>query len=248
MFQTRPPEDHIDTVGKCGNPHYNNMALTAGQAAFLSDTYDAGIRFADDCLGSFVKYLESRNAFRNTVLVIVSDHGEEFKEHGKIGHERTLYMECLRVATIFVAPGLTPRVVQETTGLVDVMPTILELLSTGTQDIQGKSLLPLMRGASEGWKPKMIVSELDRHLLLRSISDGVFHLIIDLRAGRRELFNIKDDPGEHTNLAATQPEKVDRFEELLQAYIDSARGEHAPAKAEPDSEHLKRLRSLGYAT
>lgn len=247
MFQTRPPEDHLDTTGKCGNPHYNSMGLTAGQVRFLSDQYDAEIRYADDCLAAFVQYLEKKKALANTILVILSDHGEEFGEHGKIGHERTLYMECLKVPMIFVSKNIKPRVVTETVGLSDVMPTVLDMLKIDAQETQGRSMVSLMEGKSGIWKAKQVVSELDRHVILRSISDGVFHLIADPKKASREVYNIRDDPWERVNLEARAEARAGELEELLLAYCEAAVGVHAPGTAEPDAELLKRLRSLGYA-
>jgi len=104
-FQTRPKADHVPTRGRCGNPHFNRMALTPGQARSLSDRYDAGIRHADDLLAQFLADLGRRGRLDDTLVVVVSDHGEEFMEHGKVGHRGTLYMQSLRVPWLMAGPA-----------------------------------------------------------------------------------------------------------------------------------------------
>jgi len=108
------------------------------------DHYDGSIRFADDCLRDFIAFLDRQNAFDNTIFVLLSDHGEEFNEHGQIGHEKTLYIESLKVPLIIVAPHLTTQVLKDTVGLRDVMPTLLEMIGIEPPPVQGRSLLPLM--------------------------------------------------------------------------------------------------------
>src|SRR5436309_4712262 len=145
-FRTRPPEDELETRGRCGNTYYNTSGLTPGQAKFLSDRYDASIRYADDLLAGFLERLEAGGRLSDTLVVVLSDHGEEFLEHGRIGHRATQYIESLRIPWIMVGPGLEPRVVQEPAGLADVMPTVLGLLRIPPPPSDGVSLLRVLQG------------------------------------------------------------------------------------------------------
>jgi arylsulfatase A-like enzyme len=96
MFRSADSQ-FVQTTGRCGNPDYNAMRLSSGQVELLSNRYDASIREADASLGAYLAELESRGRLQNTIVVVTSDHGEEFNEHGQIGHERSLYRELLLV-------------------------------------------------------------------------------------------------------------------------------------------------------
>ena len=246
MFQQRPSEDHIDTREKCGNPEYNQMDLTPGQVKYLSDKYDAGIRFADDCLKSFITFLEERNAFKDTILVILSDHGEEFKEHGQIGHERTLYIESLIVPFIIVAPTLNPKVVLERVSLETVMPTILEMTGISCPPVQGTSLLQQMGQSQTEPVEKPAFSELDRHVRLRSVIKGTNHLLVNMDNNKKELYDISKDSREQVNIIDSKPELVSELKTLLRGYLKDVKSRHQPEYINLSPEQKRVLRSLGY--
>ncbi len=111
--------------------------------------YDGEIRFFDDWLGRLVRFLKSRGLYDNSLLIITSDHGEAFMEHGHYKHGFTVYEEEIRVPLVMrllrkITPGIRNR---DLAGLADVMPTILEILGIqGPGGMQGKSLVPLLRG------------------------------------------------------------------------------------------------------
>jgi arylsulfatase A-like enzyme len=122
----------LETARRCGNVDYNRMSLTDGQIRHVSDMYDASIRQVDVAMGAFFERLRASGRLEDTVVIVTSDHGEEFGEHGQIGHQRTLYREALRIPLILVAPGLEPRRVASSASLVDVVPTVLDLLGVRT--------------------------------------------------------------------------------------------------------------------
>ena len=91
--------------------------------------------------------LEQLGFLDNALIVITADHGEEFGEHGRMGHGFTLFNGVMRIPLIIVAPGFPAgRVVEENVSLVDVAPTLLELLGLpAPPTFEGRSLVPLMR-------------------------------------------------------------------------------------------------------
>ena len=90
--------------------------------------YDGEIRFTDDTLGAMLERLRARGLLENTIVVVTSDHGEEFLEHGGKGHRNTLFDEVLAVPLVFWAPArLRPGVADETASLLDVAPTLARL-------------------------------------------------------------------------------------------------------------------------
>ncbi|TDJ77571.1 MAG: hypothetical protein E2O39_01970 [Planctomycetota bacterium] len=95
--------------------------------------------------------MDARDELSSTVLILTSDHGEEFMEHGQVGHQRTLHIESLHDPLIVVAPTLERRVVEAGASLADVMPTILELLDIGLPpSLLGRSRPALARGGTHG--------------------------------------------------------------------------------------------------
>jgi arylsulfatase A-like enzyme len=217
------------------------MSLTPGQVRFLSDQYDAGVRAADDQLRTFFHFLEERGALDRTLLVLLSDHGEEFYEHGQIGHEKTLFIESLRVPLIFAGAGIAPATIPEAVGLVDVMPTLLELAGIEAPAMQGQSLVSRMR--SEG-SPLSVprYSELDRDVRLRSLLLKDHHLIVNLDRGVVKLFDLGTDPLENNNLRRSG----DDLETMLTDHLEHLSGPERVPTESLSERKLEELRALGY--
>lgn len=248
MFATSGRSE-FDAAGKCGNPDLNGMGLDAAQAVYLSDLYDGGVRWVDAAFGKLLAGLEERALFDDTVIIVLSDHGEEFLEHGKIGHEGTLNGEALRVPLLVYAPGVAPGVVDAPVGLVDVLPTLLELLDVpAPRELDGRSLVPLMSGASDAARPAGRFAEVDHTRRLRSWTTTDRKLVRDLQSGDVSLFDIAADPFEQRNLALAEPSQRDALTRSLADFmkdLESRRREAAPAKQlSPDK--LDELRRLGY--
>jgi arylsulfatase A-like enzyme len=151
----------IEVAGRCGNPHFNSMQVTPGQARFLSDRYDEDLRRVDDALAVLFAGFDALELWKDTVVIVTSDHGEEFLEHGRIGHERTLSEEVLSIPLLVAAPGLAPRVVEEVVGLADLVPTVLELV--GAERVgrfDGRSLVPILQGGTDAGRQGWVLSDL----------------------------------------------------------------------------------------
>lgn len=123
-----PEAEPIEVAGRCGNPHFNSIPVTAGQARFLADRYDEDLRRVDDALAQLFAELTELDLWKDTIVIVTSDHGEEFLEHGQIGHERTLSREVLAIPLLVAVPGCEAGVVEAPVGLADLVPTVLELV------------------------------------------------------------------------------------------------------------------------
>src|SRR6185436_4348742 len=95
-------------------------SVTPEDLQHLLDLYDGEIRYADDELGRFFAHLAARGADRQALVMITSDHGEEFLEHGSWEHQKTLYEEVVRVPLIAHGPGIAPRREPAPVSLLDV--------------------------------------------------------------------------------------------------------------------------------
>jgi arylsulfatase A-like enzyme len=213
----------------------------------LERRYDAGIRQIDDELGRFLAWLEEEGWLEDTLLVVTSDHGEGFLEHGTVSHGRTQYEEELRVPLILRGPGLPRGVrVREPVSLVDVAPTLLWLLGVPPPpDLDGRDLRPFWQGAPAAteraifaeaapalWGTTRLAVRMDSHKLL-----------LDEASGQRELYDLAKDPGERRDLAAQDPERVRRLEAALH---ELRRSEAPSTRLQLPPELLERLRALGY--
>lgn len=216
----------------------------------FSQDYDGEIAFVDQQVGRLIDALRAQGRLDDTLVVIVADHGESLGEHGEDEHGVFLYDAVLRVPFIVAGPGARPgHVIGEQVRALDVTPTILEVLGLPVPaPLDGVSLAGLMAGGtrsevpaaySESHYPKLHYGWSD----LRAIrADG--YKAID--APRRELYNLREDPGEQRNLYAAQQALADRMiGEAVRISGEFEKVTAAPAK-QPDRETLERLRSLGY--
>ena len=220
--------------------------------------YDGEIAYTDFYLGELFAELETRDLWDNTVIVLTSDHGDEFFEHGNKGHRNTLYGELLNVPLIVKLPqqrrGGTR--LSDLAGVIDIAPTLLEVAGLPPlAGANGESLLGRMGGSmndSEESTGRVYFADVDRRV--KSVVSEAAKLIAHWRRGpdeemRVELYDLKRDPGEQLDLSTRDVEQVVRLRRVLRAWVRSAReqvkhlGESGFAQ---DPELVRTLRSLGY--
>jgi len=212
--------------------------------------YDGEILKTDALLSALLERIERADLRDDTLVVVLSDHGEEFWDHGSVLHSHTLYRELLHVPLLVRVPAWRNRArrVPEPVSMLDVLPTLLELLGVPAPDsARGRSLVPRMRGEALPEEP--IVSEgYPYGRSLQSVSVGGFKLIRSLETGRSELYDLAADPGEQTDLSQARPELRDRLAAVLDAQLGGRVEEEDPLErpeALPE-ETRRRLRELGY--
>ncbi len=237
--------------------------LSEDELGFLRDLYDEEIRFTDRGIEQLLSHTRELGLESNTLIVLTSDHGEEFRERGWLGHTRSLYDELLRVPWILRLPAsmgrsARGRILSEPVSLVSLTPTILELLGIDPVRFrfQGESLAGPILGETDP-APGVIFAEVDyrpgdRELPIKrthkkAIIVDRFKLIRDDETGTVEVYDLEGDPGERENLAATRPKLVDRLLPMLQsAFERAAKGAVEGGVRKLSEEEVERLRSLGY--
>jgi arylsulfatase A-like enzyme len=148
-----PPEDVPLSASRVLTDHNNGWQLvTRLQAEYYASQYDAEIRCLDAVVGDFVRQVGELGLLDDTTLVITSDHGEEFLQHGMMAHEQ-VYNENLHVPLLVRPPGGTEgRRVSEIVESIDIAPTLLELAGLEPMPgIPGRSLVPLLGGRATDW-------------------------------------------------------------------------------------------------
>jgi arylsulfatase A-like enzyme len=212
------------------HPYVNHgpPGLTFGKTS--KDRYDSEIAFVDAWAGFFIQYLKERSLWNNTVLLLHSDHGEEFKEHGATQHCKQLFSESVRVPLLLRAPGLKGRKVTAPVALVDLVPTILDLTGAQHPDrgvLEGRSLLwHLLPPSVRKEAPRPLFSFV-RNAETRARRHGLvlwpWHLLAGSEGEDPELFNLEKDPGEKKDLAATEEARTETLTDLLLRFLDRAR-------------------------
>ena len=206
--------------------------------------YDGTIAAADAIVGNVLGDLKRRGLYDRSIVLLVSDHGEGLAEHGEDFHGILLYREALQVPLILKLPGSRSRgtSVARPVGLIDVVPTLAELLDLKVASpLKGRSLLaPAQPGGgrddlyAETFYPRIHLGWSD----LRSLMDDRYHLI---EGPRPELYDLRKDPGERANLLQSQVAVTQAMRGALGALGQSFEGPGRIA-----AEDVERLRSLGY--
>lgn len=181
----------------------------------LKDLYDNGILYVDYHIGLLISYLKKKQLYEKTIIILVSDHGEAFGEHGRFRHE-TLHREILHVPLIMHIPGFKSKKIDSMVSLIDVYPTILHLIGHNLpHQMDGKSLLPLIKGTRHKVHD-YIFSSFD---LDTSVSDGKWKLI-RTHKGNKELYNIIEDPYETKEISDRYPNILKKLDQKIDTFLE----------------------------
>ena len=222
--------------------------------AFIESVYDEEIAFTDEWIGQLLRGINGFVAGRPTLFFVTGDHGEYFMEHGRLGHGQDVYEELIRVPLIMAGdldPALQGRVVRETVELASLARTIASQAGLNPEQFGGEDLLELARSGGE---PRLSFSEGihawgsdDRKLGVVS-RDG-WKMIHNLDRDTFELYQLREDPDESTNLWGVEDEDAlevgKRLQTALQAF--DFQSERPAAVIELTDEEREQLRTLGYA-
>jgi len=222
--QAKLREKGLENIETPGAPAHLNGELSEGDAAYLKQVYDLKVRDADERLGSFITRLKTLGVYDNSVIIIVSDHGDEFMEHDGLDHGATLYQEQLHVVSLIRFPGYGRRQdIRTPVRTIDVFPTVFDALGLeGPARADGVSLLPLLRGEKLELD---VYAESDYRLFVhqRMVREGPYKLILDLLDGQRELYNLAEDPGEAKDISSQDPRRTYEMEQKLRRWMDASK-------------------------
>jgi arylsulfatase A-like enzyme len=247
------------------------VRMTSQELTNLRLLYYAEICYLDYRLKQFVDFLKTEGLWDDLFVIITADHGDNFGEHGLIGHGLSLYDSLLKVPLILHYPGkLSPRRVSEQVQLCDILPTVIDLADlpdkTPKLACQGKSLAELAHGANAAEGRVAFAEHAMQHLALFEAKipdlDADFYKKYKraTRAVRvaglkyiwssnddHELYDLGQDPEETRNLIDQYPDKALALQQTLAQWLasfvpDTYRG----STPEPDDVVTQRLRDLGY--
>lgn len=234
------------------------------------DLYDAEIFVFDRWFGRFLDYLKKQNIYDNSMIIFISDHGEEFFDHKGWGHAHSLYNELIRIPLIVKLPkqqfkGLR---LESEVGLIDIMPFILNYydIPFDSKTIDGIDLMQVIRGDERN---RTLISSLTSGFYVPSLPfkisriDNQQKIIFNLPYTERtlaffhtppppysqfEYYDLLQDPREKTNIHEVRVGEIRKYRELFESIVQKGR-KNLAAKDKPielDEKFIEELKSLGY--
>lgn len=253
--------------------------------------YDGDIRVADSYFGTLMRTIDQLGLMSNTIIIFLSDHGDDLYDHyretdvvppipadqvdphfNKVDHSHSLYDELIRVPLILYVPDLQPaeRIVKNQVRLIDIMPTVLDILDTEHNDpIQGQSFLNLVQtGAREDDPPalsestsfgperKSIRKDGYKYVWIEKPDEPKFSELTLRNLSQYELFDLNSDPGEKNNIYSQNKALAEGYHDILQKTLEESRAINRELRekrkpGEVDSNHMPEdvtnaLKALGY--
>jgi arylsulfatase A-like enzyme len=219
--------------------------VTVADLAHLRDLYDEEIAYFDHHFARLLRGLEAGGRLGRSVVAVLSDHGEEFFEHGRVVHCDQPFDTLVRTPLVVRVPGVPGgRRIATPVGNVDLLPTILSYLGRdpASYSFDGESLRPLIEEDDDASRGLVFSA----HALWRGVSDGRFKLIWNLREDSASLFDSSTDPQETSPLRGRLPRERRRLRQELAAWIERTEEGSLESKAEQAERAERHLRATGY--
>jgi len=265
----------LDLIGYLGGKQGIFKPLPTEEKENIIALYDAEILYTDEVLiGELMTTLKELNLYHRSLIIITSDHGEEFYEHGSWGHGQDLYDESLRIPLIIKFPEVASgrvkgKRIEELVRLIDVLPTVVDFLGLKGEDeiltqVDGRSLLPMIQGKENSLRESLAevaADVLSSHLPQRTalIFQGnklivnqpfkpeafKFFAYPPPQLPQVELYDLIQDPQETENLGAKKPKLVRQSIRHLEDLFRLAK-KRDKRKARLTQKLKEQLRALGY--
>ena len=190
----------------------------------------------DVYLKKIIDEIALQNIAHKTIILVTSDHGDEFYEHGRVDHGMTLFDEVLRIPLILTVPGMSDMTrIRGQVRNIDIIPTLLALIGHApsgsfTQQLQGVNLLPLMSG--KDMKLDLFAETQYRYATFQKAIrswDG-WKLVYDEESQMKQLYLLTEDPKETTDLFETGEKRESELLEQLMRFINNASDKSKRAK------------------
>jgi arylsulfatase A-like enzyme len=201
------------------------------------DFYDTEIGLSGHEVQRLLDAIDQMGLSESTVVVLASDHGEAFGEHGSFSHSTTLYEEEMVPLLAIRAPGVAPRRVEGLTGLLDLMPTLANLAGVALDhDVSGESLVPYLDGSARPAADRVVFAELLPDGIapydIKVARRGDEKLLWWVRDGTFQYFDLAADPGERVDLSDERRDEAEELLGTLRAWLARA------AREDSDTDHV----------
>jgi arylsulfatase A-like enzyme len=188
----------------------------------LAALYDGEVHRLDRLVGGLAGQLEARGLTGKTLVVITSDHGQEFMEHGLYTYGHTLHQEVLHVPLIMAGPGIAaPSVVDTPVALLDLAPTLIETAGAVLPpEAEGQSLVPTLKGQPLAGQPIYSESLYRAPQEQKALQRDGYKLILDVVDGELQLYDLETDPAEQEDVSGRQPQVLASMKSELESWLD----------------------------
>jgi arylsulfatase A-like enzyme len=242
--------------------NHKRQLLTDDDIVYLMDLYDEELAYTDNQLGRLFRYLDATALSDDTAVIVVGDHGEAFMEHGRVGHGLSLYQEQIHVPFISVLPGIDVEHSKITDAVETrkIFPLVLNYLDIETSSKLENNFLAEVKdwpnGAPGGaiggpaystvWRPDSDGPK--NRLMITSLLDGNYKLIVNHTTGTVNLFDTISDPGELVDISHDFPELTQAYIAQLEEWIEDSSGTESvtPEVVHLDEDLRDSLEALGY--
>jgi len=221
------------------------LDITDRDMQHLVDLYDDEIRYFDGQFSRLVAWLHQDDLLDRSLLIFTSDHGEEFLEHGHVGHCRGVWDTLTRVPLFLRFPSTTDgRRIDTAAQVVDILPTVLDELGieAAATPFEGLTLRPLLEGGEAA--REYAFTDQSRY---RAADDGRWQLILDGVESSATLYDLRADPLQQHDLSTQNPSQAERMGAVLNRWLKDTgqwvRFDEALAASQAKEEEL---RALGY--
>jgi len=216
---------------------------------YIKEQYNAQVRYFDHTLGKFIKFLEKEKLLENTVLIITSDHGEEFLEHENLTHGFSLFNTLIRVPMLLIGERVNEIPVKDLFSHLDLFPSICDMGEVKQDfNLDGVSFF------KPGFPDEIFISTHDYHI--RGVGwfskfgliHGNFKIVYFPKENQYELFDLEKDPGENYNLAGdeTYAQTLSELKGRLEPYLNNEDLIYLSETTDMDNQLQKNLQDLGY--
>jgi len=248
-------KSNVNVTGEnCKPIRRGEIKLTEEDVNHVVALYDGEIKSTDKKIEVLLNQLDQMGYGNNTLVIILADHGDEFMEHGGVGHGHTLYDELIRVPLIMKGPTIPKNI--QSDGLVqsiDIAPTIFDILDLQPdKEMEGKSLIPLIFKTRE--VNDYAYSErkgYDNEDFFRAIRTKKWKLIRNFNKKQNVLFDLEKDPGEFVDVKDQYPKIAAELESQLFEWLKKVEKKveklQFKGTVKIDESTKERLKSLGYA-
>lgn len=233
------PLSYSEYSASCSSPLlaiYSSTKLTKIAKKNINLTYnlyDDGIKYVDEQIGNLISFLKAKNIYDNCIIIVTADHGDEFLEHGSGSHQSRLYNEVLHVPLLIKTPGNPARVIKNPVSLIDLAPTICDILnikrtpSFKGQNLFNRSNFPIFHQTGSRGEGGIFSSKIDfiRYCEIESINQCKlacqfknWKYILNYDNKKEELYNLLADPKEQNNIVHSEPEVISKMRKILQEF------------------------------
>jgi arylsulfatase A-like enzyme len=207
--------------------------------------YDELIAHLDSWIGRIIDELKASGRYDDTLIVVTSDHGEGFWEHGFISHSTTPYEELVHVPLIMKMPQSAGagRRIERMVGTIDLMPTLLDFVGAWIPDnLEGRSFLPLLEGTEEALDPGWLTLEFRSTIAVRTER----WKLIRVPGRPPELYDLDADPAEANNCIDDNPDLAKRLGQAVRRSLEIRKDAKAAERVVLDADTVEALEALGY--